>query len=82
MSRENRKRSGYVPWSGVFDTLYTLSMLASFVFPLVHFHQQDSLFPLPHLRFLRVAGCEVQEAYSLGVPVHSSSLRAKEQNDV
>lgn len=56
-------------------------MLASFVFPLVHFRQQDYLLPLPHLRLLRVAWCEVQEAYSLGVPVHSSSLRTKKQND-
>lgn len=55
-------------------------MLASFVFLLVHSRQQDSLLPLPHLRFLRVAWCEAQEAYSLGVPVHSSSP-PKKQND-
>lgn len=82
MARENRKRSGYVPWSAVFDTLYTPLMLASFVFLLVHSRQQDSLLPLPHPRFLRVAWCEAQEAYSPGVLVHSSSLRTKiKQND-
>lgn len=56
-------------------------MLASFVFLPVHFRQQDSLPPLPHLRFLRGAWCEVQEADSLELPVHSSSLHAKQQNE-